>query len=74
MTPWMYSLYAKPLSQLHACADFSGEDVVERHMLRLGRGREPLLESFRAAARASDGDLEDVLKEYGASRAAESRF
>ena len=47
---------------------------MERHMLRLGRGREPLLESFRAAARASDGDLEDVLKESGASRAAESRF
>lgn len=43
-------------------------------MLRLGRGREPLLESFRAAARASDEDLEGVLKEYGAPHTADSRF
>ena len=42
-------------------------------MLRLGRGREPLLESFREAARMSDEDLEGALKEYGAPWTAERR-
>ena len=44
-------------------ADFSGDDVVERHMERLGR--EPLLQTIRDAAGYKNADLDNVLKEYG---------
>ncbi len=44
-------------------ADFSGDDVVERHMDRLGR--EPLLQTIRDAAGYQNADLDRVLKEYG---------
>ena len=48
-------------------ADFSGENVVERHMERLGR--DALLSSIREAADFhSKTDLDVVLKEYGAMR------
>ena len=43
--------------------DFSGDDVVERHMDRLGR--EPLLQTIRDAAGYKNADLDRVLKEYG---------
>ena len=54
-------------------ADFSGEDVVERHMERLGR--EPLLQTIRDAAQHKSSDLDNVLKEYGeAPRRGSSRY
>ena len=47
-------------------ADFSGEDVVERHMARLGR--DPLMQSIRDSVlgKAGSPDLDAALKEYGA--------
>lgn len=46
--------------------DFSGEDVVERHMAR--QGRDALMQGIRDAAQCRLGspDLDAALKEYGA--------